>query len=121
MKWRSADLPVITNSISTSESKIAGMTKAEFENKLSADKWVLVDFYADWCAPCRKMRPGIDEIAAEMKDKVEVMTINADDHPQLCKDLDVVSLPTLLLYKNKTLAWENRGFLKKEDIVRALQ
>jgi len=121
MKWRSADLPVMTNSFSTSEGQTTGMTEAEFEHKLSAEKMVLVDFYADWCAPCRKMRPAIDEIALEMKDKVEVMTINADDHPQLCKDLDVVSLPTLLLYKNRILAWEHRGFLEKEDIVKALE
>jgi thioredoxin len=121
MKWRSADLPVMTNDFSTPGGKTNGMTKAEFEHKLSAEKLVLVDFYADWCAPCRKMRPAIDEIALEMKDKVDVMTIDADAHPQLCKDLDVVSLPTLLLYKNKVLAWENRGYLEKAAIIKALQ
>lgn len=118
MKWRAANLPVVT---STSSPGATGMTQEEFERKLTSGKLVLVDFYADWCAPCRKMKPFLEEIAMEMKDSVEIVRINADDHPQLCKDLDVVSLPTLLLYKQSTLAWEHRGFLEKEDIIRALQ
>lgn len=120
MKWQAADLPVVSNTFGGPQSKSTGMTRAEFENKLSEDKLTLVDFYASWCSPCRKMRPAIDEIAVEMKDKVEVLMIDADAHPQLCKDLDVGSLPTLLLYKNKNLTWENRGYLDKAEIVKAL-
>ena len=117
MKWRAANLPEVRNSFSLPSAAASGMSKAEFEKKITSDKLVLVDFYADWCAPCKKMKPYLDEIAGEMKDKVELVRINADDQPQLCKELDVVSLPTLLLYKNKTLTWENRGYLEKSDIV----
>jgi len=118
LNWRAANFPVVTSS---SSPDATGMTKEEFERKLTSGKLVLVDFYADWCAPCRKMKPFLEEIAVEMKDRVEVVRIDADDHAQLCKDLDVVSLPTLLLYKHTTLTWEHRGFLEKDDIIRVLK
>ena len=121
MKWRTAGLPLLTNTSTTPSATTTGMTKADFESKLTSEKLVLVDFYASWCAPCRKMKPFIEEIASEMSDKVEVLTIDADDQPELCKVLDVSSLPTLLLYKNKTLIWENRGYIEKADILKALQ
>jgi len=120
MKWRAANLPVINHPVSSLDASDAEMTKEQFEQKLTANKLVLVDFYADWCAPCKKMKPYLDEIAAEMKDKVEIIRINADDQPTLCKDLDVSGLPTLLLYKNKNLVWMNAGYLEKADVVKQL-
>jgi thioredoxin 1 len=120
MKWRAANLSVMTNSFSSPSASDTGMTKDDFEKLIPADKIVLVDFYADWCAPCKKMKPYLEEIAVDMKDKVEVVRINADDHPQLCKDLDVTGLPTLQLYKNKKLTWVNSGYLDKADVVKRL-
>ncbi len=59
----------------------------------------IIDFYADWCKPCKMMKPYLDEISEEMKDKVVVYRINADDNPELCKDLAVEALPTIFIYK----------------------
>jgi thioredoxin len=120
MKWRAANLPLVNPTSADSASSASGMTKEEFDELLRDDKLVLVDFYADWCAPCRKMKPYLEEIAAEMKDNVELVRINADDHPQLCKDLEVTGLPTLQLYKNKALTWVNSGYIEKADLVKHL-
>jgi len=117
MEWRAADLPETTNS--TTES--TGMSKQQFDALLNSDKLVLVDFYADWCAPCKKMKPYLDEISTEMEDKVVVVRINADDNKQLCKDLKIHALPVLQLYKNKSMTWANTGFIGKEEVVKQIQ
>jgi thioredoxin len=79
-----------------------------------------VDFYADWCAPCKKMKPYLDEISTEMADKVVVLRINADDNKQLCKDLKIDALPVLHVYKNAVKTWTNVGFIEKADVVKQL-
>lgn len=117
MKWRAANLPETTANTTAS----AGMTKQQFDNMLNPNKIVLVDFYADWCAPCKKMKPYLDEIARDMADKVEVVRINADDNQQLCKDLKVDALPVLQVYKNKAQTWNNVGFVEKEEVLKHLK
>lgn len=117
MKWRGANLPETTNSTVTSN----GMTKQQFDALLNSDKLVLIDFYADWCAPCKKMKPYLAEISKDMADKVEVIRINADDNQGLCKELKIDALPVLQLYKNKTLTWTNTGFIDKAEVVKKLR
>jgi thioredoxin len=97
------------------------MSKQQFDALLSSDKLVLIDFYADWCAPCKKMKPYLDEISRDMADKVVVIRINADDNQALCKELKIDALPVLQLYKNKTLSWTNAGFIEKAEVVKQLQ
>lgn len=117
MKWRGANLPETTDNTVVSN----GMTKQQFDALLNSDKLVLIDFYADWCAPCRKMKPYLDEISKDMADKVVVIRINADDNQTLCKELKIDALPVLQLYKNKTLTWTNTGFIDKAEVVKQLQ
>jgi len=117
MKWRGANLPETTDNTVTSN----GMTKQQFDALLNSDKLVLIDFYADWCAPCKKMKPYLDEISKDMADKVVVIRINADDNQTLCKELQINALPVLQLYKNKTLTWTNTGFIEKSEVVKQLQ
>lgn len=117
VKWRAANLPETTDGATKPES----MSKQQFSQLLDSDKLVLIDFYADWCEPCKRMEPYLKEIAADMKDKVQVVRINADDNQTLCKELGVDALPVLQLYKNKTLRWSNAGFIEKADVVKQLQ
>ena len=117
MKWRAANLPETTDNTRTT----TGMTKQQFDAQLNSDKLVLVDFYADWCAPCKKMEPYINEISKDMADKVVVIRINADDNIALCKELKIDALPVLQLYKNKTLTWTNLGYIEKAEVVKHLQ
>jgi thioredoxin len=97
------------------------MTKGEFDALLNSDKLVLIDFYAEWCAPCKKMKPYLDEISKDMADKVVIIRINADDNQALCKELKIDVLPVLQLYKNKTLKWTNTGFIDKAEVVKQLK
>jgi thioredoxin 1 len=117
MKWRGANLPETTDNAVVSN----GMSKQQFDALLISDKLVLIDFYADWCAPCNKMKPYLGEISNDMADKVIVIRINADDNKALCKELKIDALPVLLLYKNKTLSWTNTGFIDKAEVVKQLQ
>lgn len=113
MKWRAANLPESLNDNSAAK----GMSVTDFKNLLATDDLVLVDFYADWCAPCKEMKPYLDEITTSMKDKVKVLRIDADEHVSLCKELKVDALPVLHLYKNNKLVWENTGFIGKGPVV----
>jgi len=116
MKWRAANLPEVT-----SESASPGMTKAQFDELLKTDKTVLIDFYADWCAPCKKMKPYLDEISKEKAASVIVIRINADDNKQLCKEMKIEELPVLQVYKNHEMLWEHKGFMEKKAIVKELE
>jgi thioredoxin len=117
MKWRAASLPETTDRSVAS----TGMSKQQFDKLLVTDKLVLVDYYADWCAPCKKMKPYLDEISKDMANKVVVVRINADENRALCKELKIDALPVLQIYKNKTLAWSNTGFIEKEAVVKQLK
>lgn len=117
MKWRGANLPETTDNAVVSN----GMSKQQFDALIISDKLVLIDFYADWCAPCNKMKPYLEEISNDMADKVVVIRINADDNKALCKELKIDALPVLQLYKNKTLSWTNTGFIEKAEVVKQLQ
>jgi thioredoxin 1 len=117
IKWRAASLPETTvNALAST-----GMSKQQFDNLLVTDKLVLIDYYADWCAPCKKMKPYLDEISRDMADKVVVVRINADENRALCKELKIDAIPVLQIYKNKTLIWTNTGFIEKEAVVKQLK
>lgn len=117
IKWRAANLPETMEA----GTKVIGLTKQQFSQMINSDKLVLVDFYADWCEPCKRMEPYLNEIALEMKDKVHVIRINADDNVKLCKELKVNALPVLQLYKNSKLQWTHEGFIAKPEVVKQLK
>ena len=116
LKWRMANLPETTDNTVISQ----GLTKKQFDELLNSDKLVLIDFYAEWCIPCKKMKPILDEISKNMEDKVVVIRINADDNQALCKELKIEALPVLKLYKNKMLSWTNEGYVDKVDILKQI-
>ena len=97
------------------------MSRLQFDALINSDKLVLVDFYADWCEPCKKMKPYLDEISNSMSDRISVIRINTDDNQQLCRELNIEALPVLQLYKNKNITWSNTGYISKEDVLKKLQ
>ncbi len=111
--WRSAGLPETTDSKLV---KSAGMTASEFEKLLQTDKVVLVDFYAEWCGPCKKMKPSILAIENEMASKVKVIRIDVDKNAELVKSFGILEIPILRIYKQGKITWEQKGFVEKEDI-----
>ncbi len=116
IKWNASNLPVTT----AEKPQTAGMTMDEFKQLTQSDKMVLVDFYADWCAPCKKMEPFLNEISNDMADKVVLVRINTDKNMELCKELNIDAIPVLQLYKNNTLTWSNKGFIGKEELLQKL-
>lgn len=117
MKWRAANLPETTGDTPA----LPGMSRQDFDKLLATDKLVLIDFYADWCAPCKLIKPYLEEISAEMKDKVQVIRINADDNQPLLRELKIDELPVLQVYKNKAISWTNTGFVDKAEVVKHLK
>lgn len=115
MKWRGANLP------ENNENKPSGMNPKAYNDLTKSDKIVLIDFYAEWCGPCKLMKPYLEEISKEMADKVIVIRINADDNQALCKELNIDALPVLQVFKNQKLAWANVGFIDKKGVVKVLQ
>jgi thioredoxin 1 len=76
------------------------LSDANFGEAVAADKPVLVDFWAEWCGPCRLIAPILDEMATEYSDKVTVAKLNVDENPYTAARFDVMSIPTLILYKD---------------------
>ncbi len=98
------------------------LTDANFESEvLEADKPVLVDFWASWCGPCRILGPIIEELANEYSDKIKVAKCNVDDNPELANKYQIISIPTLKIFKNGTIVEESVGVRPKEDIIKMFQ
>ena len=117
MKWRGANLPETTAASVTNTS----MSLADFQKLTQSDKIVLVDFYADWCAPCKKMKPYLLEIEKEMSANVILVRINADDNQALCKELKIDALPVIQVYQKNQLTWNQTGFVDKTTILQHLK
>ncbi|MBC25963.1 MAG: thiol reductase thioredoxin [Rhodospirillaceae bacterium] len=97
---------------------IAAVNDEEFEaNVLKAAGPVLVDFWAEWCGPCKMITPILEEVATEMGEEITIVKINIDDNPVTPSDLGVRGIPTLMIFKNGEVASTKVGALPKGQIV----
>jgi thioredoxin 1 len=76
---------------------------------LESDKFVLVDFWAEWCAPCKAIAPTLEEISEEMKDKLKVVKVNVDENPTVFNNYNLRGIPALLMFKNGEKVSEKIG------------
>ena len=97
------------------------VTDASFDSDvLQSDKTVLVDFWAEWCGPCRMVAPVLEEIASENSDKLVVAKLNVDENPQTAVNYGVVSIPTLNVYKGGEVVKQIVGAKPKQALLKDL-
>ena len=84
------------------------------------NKVVLVDFYADWCGPCKMMSPVIDEIAKKVGENVKVCKLNVDEAQDIAIEYDVMSIPTLIIFKDGSVVNKLIGLQSKSEVMNAL-
>jgi thioredoxin 1 len=99
---------------------IITVTKENFDSIKASEKTVLLDFYADWCGPCRMVSPLVDEIAQENPQYL-VCKVNVDNAPDLAQAFGIVSIPTLVVLKNGAIANQAVGARSKEQILELLK
>ncbi|MEV7966070.1 thioredoxin [Sphaerisporangium sp. NPDC088356] len=101
--------------------EIKSVTDATFETEvLKSDKPVLVDFWAEWCGPCRQVAPILQEIATEHADKLTIVKINIDENPETPRDYGVLQIPTLNVYKGGEVVKQIIGAKPKAMLLREL-
>jgi len=96
---------------------IVQVTDTSFEDDvLKSKKAVLVDFWAEWCGPCKMIAPMLDEVSAEYKDKLTIAKVNIDENPKIPQRFSVRGIPTLILFKNGQVEGQKVGALRKSDL-----
>lgn len=117
LKWRSQNMPETI----TKTPKSTGMSLKDYKNLLKTEKLVLIDFYAEWCGPCKEMEPYLKEIAKKNEEKLTLIRIDIDQNPQLVKAFSIDFIPVLKMYKNQALVWSKKGVASKDEIINQLK
>lgn len=113
LKWEAAGL-------GNKDNKQVGITQAGLNDLLNTNKKVLVNFFAPWCAPCKKMEPYLLKMQKETNENLVIVRLNADQNSSIMKTLKIEELPTMLLYKDKKVIWKSSGFVSEDDLRKQL-
>ena len=109
-----------SNAYPQSNAVWSGMTKEEYAKLLTSDKIVVVDFYAKWCAPCKKMAPYLEKMNTELASTVTIHRIDADKNKSLFNALGYQGLPVILVYKNGKETFSKNEFVSEEELRKVL-
>lgn len=115
MKWNKAAMPVVKGSDSK---KQTGMTMEAFNKMITGAEYVLVDYHAKWCAPCKEMLPILESLAEKKKGKLILLKIDADENKELMQEKEISGIPYLELYHNGNLAWKHEGFIDEQTLLK---
>ena len=100
-----------------SQSNVLHVSDTSFAGDvLESDKPVLVDFWAEWCGPCRAIGPILEEVAVERKDRLRVVKVNIDESPDLARQFGVRSIPTLMLFQDGQVRSQRVGSLRRPEL-----
>ena len=98
---------------------VAKVSDADFEAQvLKATEPVVVDFWAEWCGPCKMIAPALEEIAGSLNGKVKIVKLNVDESPATAQKYGIMSIPTLMMFKNGELASRQVGAAPKQKLER---
>lgn len=92
----------------------------KFNEIINTNDLVLVDFYADWCGPCKMVSPILQEVKATLQEAVKIIKINVDQHQDLASHFMVRGVPTLMLFKEGKMLWRQSGVLSTTDLVKVV-
>jgi thioredoxin 1 len=101
--------------------KAIELNDATFEQFVSSDKPVLVDFWAEWCGPCKMIGPVVEELAGEYEGKASIGKLNVDENPNMTAKFGVRSIPTLLVFKNGQVVDKQVGAVPKSVLSQKIQ
>ena len=97
---------------------VSPVSALDFESEvIKSDKLVIVDFWAEWCGPCKMIAPLLDEVAKEMPDKVKIVKVNVDNEQQLAQQYGIYNIPTLLFFKGGAVREQVVGTAAKKVLV----
>jgi len=97
------------------------INESQFEQKvIKSDKPVMVDFFAEWCGPCKMISPMIDEVSGEVEGKAHVFKVDVDKNPALANKYQVMSIPTIVFFKDGKVINQLVGTVSKEDLIKNL-
>ncbi len=90
---------------------------ASFNQLINQEVPVLVDFKADWCAPCKMMTPVLKQVKQELKDQIKIIKIDIDNNPSVAQKYAIRGVPTLMLFKNGKEVWKQSGVLQASELI----
>jgi thioredoxin 1 len=112
-KWKQSGKTLEESKESNTKGEV---TKKDLNDALSNNKYVLVDFGAKWCGPCKKMEPSIEKLSNDKNMNLKVLKVDVDESEALSIDLKIEVLPTLHLYKDKKLVWQGEGYMTEDQL-----
>jgi thioredoxin len=114
LKWNAAGL-------APKSDKIIGICPQEYKELIGKNKKTIVNFYAEWCAPCKKMTPYLLKMQKELEGKVNLVRLNADENKTIMQELKFDELPVILVYENDKIVYQHTGYLSEDDLRKQIQ
>ena len=95
--------------------------EGKFQSIINSKRLVLVDFYADWCVPCKQVPPILKKVKDDLKEKVRIIKVNVDRNPFIASKYQIKSIPTLIIFQNGTLKWTGEGIRHADEIKKIIE